>query len=129
VTKQNTKKKILIVEDEESLLSLLRDEFTLEGFEVFTAPDGLAGYEITLEKHPDIVLIDILMPKMDGISMLKKLSEHRDFLTVPAIILTNLNDAKTISAALESGAYDYLVKSNQEPKTIVRKVKEKLHLS
>jgi DNA-binding response OmpR family regulator len=129
VENRNLKKKILIVEDEQSLLNLLRDEFTHAGFEVFKASNGQEGYDVALEKHPDVILIDILMPIMDGITMFKKLSEHKEFLTVPGIILTNLNDSKTISAALESGAYDYLVKSDQEPKDLVKKVKEKLGLN
>lgn len=120
------RKKILIVEDEQHLLDVLRDEFTQEGFEVFKAKDGEEGYAVAVEKKPDIILIDILMPKMDGLTMFKKLRLHEELKKTPGIILTNVNNSETISKALESGAYDFLVKSDWEPKGLVLRVKEKL---
>jgi DNA-binding response OmpR family regulator len=122
------RKKILIVEDEIHLLDVLRDEFAQAGFEVFKARDGEEGYAQALEKRPDLILIDILMPKMDGLTMFKKLREHEELKKTPGIILTNVNDSATISSALESGAYDFLVKSDWEPKSLVARVKEKLAL-
>ncbi len=119
-------KRILIVEDELSLLDLLKDEFTAAGFEVLKARDGEEGYQTALQTHPDLVLADILMPKIDGITMFKNLRKNEALKKVPGIILTNLNDTKTIQDALESGAYDFLVKSDWEPKNVVKRVKEKL---
>lgn len=126
--KTGGRKKILIVEDEESLLDVLRDEFNGAGFEVFKARDGVEGYKMALEKHPDIILIDILMPKMDGSTMLKNLRKNEASTNIPAIVLTNLNDTNTIKEVLESGAYDYLVKSDWVPKDLVKRVQEKLGL-
>ncbi|MBI5530598.1 MAG: response regulator [Candidatus Doudnabacteria bacterium] len=119
-------KKILIVEDEVSLLNVLRDEFVREGFEVYMAKDGQEGYDTAAAKHPDIILIDILMPKMDGITMFKKLRALPELKNTLGIVLTNLNDTETISKALENGAYDFLVKSDWEPKSLIKHVKEKL---
>ena len=119
-------KKILIVEDEAQLLDVLRDEFSQAGFEVFKAKDGEEGYAVALEKRPDMILVDILMPKMDGLTMFNKMREHEELKKIPGIILTNVNDSGTISKALESGAFDFLVKSDWEPKSLVARVKEKL---
>lgn len=121
-----TGKKILIVEDEPNLLDVLRDAFTAAGFTVFKASDGDEGYKMAMETRPDLILIDVLMPKMDGITMFKNLRQHEELKKIPGIILTNLNDTKTIESALESGAYDFLVKSDWDPKDLVKRVKEKL---
>jgi len=123
------RKKILIVEDEVYLLDVLRDELAAAGFEVFKAHDGEEGYKLALEKHPDLILIDVLMPKMDGITMFKNLRKQESLKNTPGIILTNLNDTKTIQDALDSGAYDFLVKSDWEPKSLVKRVQEKLGLA
>src|SRR6185436_2515878 len=119
-------KKILIVEDELTLLNVLKDEFTQAQFTVFTARDGVEGLAAANRERPDIILIDILMPKMDGISMLKEIRHDPEMQTTPAIILTNLNDNKTIEKALESGAYDFLVKTDWNPRDLVKHVKDKL---
>ena len=127
--KSGAGKKILVVEDEASLLNVLRDELAAAGFEVFKAHDGEEGYKMALEKHPDLILIDVLMPKMDGITMFKNLRKQEGLKNVPGIILTNLNDTKTIEDALENGAYDFLVKSDWEPKNLVKRIQEKLGLA
>jgi len=121
-------KKILIVEDEAMLADIMRDEFVTAGFEVSIARDGVEGIEVAMRVRPDLMLVDVLMPKMDGISMLKQLRTNPDFAKIPATILSNLNDSKTIQDALESGSYDYLVKSSRTPKDMVKYVKEKLDI-
>jgi len=125
---ENKQKSIVIVEDDEFLLEILRDEFFKAGFNVATAKDGIEGLEAALRRQPDLILIDVLMPKMDGIEMLKKIRQHPGLKTTPAVILTNLNDTQTIETALENGAYDYLVKSDWNPKELVSHVQEKLGL-
>ncbi len=124
----NEKNKILIVEDEIFLLKSLADEFTAAGFEVFQAKNGEEGLRLATNNFPDLIMIDILMPKMDGITMLKKIREQEKNKKTPVIVLTNLSDTETITKALENGAYDYLVKSDWEPKTLVKRVKEKLNI-
>src|SRR5882762_3651138 len=106
-------KNVLIIEDEQSILRLLSDELKRGGYGVTTAMDGVAGLEKALSEHPDIILLDIIMPKMDGITMLKKLREQDDWgKIVPVIILSNLGDSSHIFDSLQQGVHDYLVKSD-----------------
>ncbi|OGI26051.1 MAG: hypothetical protein A3J76_05605 [Candidatus Moranbacteria bacterium RBG_13_45_13] len=120
------KKTILIVEDEISMLNALRDKFTREGFEVLEAKNGEEGLEIALRDHPDLILLDIVMPKMDGMTMLKRIRADAWGKDVKVIILTNLSDNEKTAAALAQGSYDYLVKSDWKIEDVVAKVKERL---
>jgi DNA-binding response OmpR family regulator len=129
MTTAQTQKKILIVEDELMLLDVLHDEFSAAGFKVFKAKDGTEGLAVATKENPDIILVDILMPKMDGITMLKEIHSDPTMQKTPAIILTNLSDNKTIEQALENGAYDFLVKTDWNPKDLVKHVKEKLNIA
>jgi len=126
---ENEQKSILIVEDDELLLKILHDEFAKSNMKVILAHNGEEGLEAALSQHPSIILIDILMPKMDGITMLQKIREDVDGKNIPAIILTNVNDTETVIKALETGAYDFLVKSDWDPKDLVKRVKEKIGIN
>jgi len=119
-------KKILIVEDEEPILRALVDKFTREGFETLEARNGEEGLEIALREHPDLILLDIIMPKMDGMTMLHKLREDTWGEQVPVIILTNLSEAEKMKEAMEAGVFDFLVKTNWRLEDVVKKVREKL---
>ena len=121
-------KTIAIIEDEPSLSSALQDKFELEGFAVHVARNGEEGLEVIQESRPDIVLLDIVMPVMDGLTMLKELRKTEVGKNLPVIILTNLNDASSMSESLSDGARDFLVKSNWKIQEVVDKVKEKLSL-
>ncbi len=123
----NHPKKILIIEDEEALRQALVDKFNREGFSVIEAKDGEEGLDLAIKNHPDIILLDIIMPKIDGLSMLKQLRSDAWGKDVPILILTNLNDAEYVSQAVENGVYDFLVKSDWQLSTLVEKVKEKLN--
>jgi CheY-like chemotaxis protein len=107
-----TRYSILIVEDDTSGARALSEKLGREGYEIFFARDGHDGLESALEKHPDLVLLDIIMPRMDGLTMLKELRLDEWGRDVPVILLTNLNDDKSITAGKESGVRDYLVKTN-----------------
>ncbi|PLX28365.1 response regulator [Candidatus Parcubacteria bacterium] len=120
------KKIILVVEDEPSLVKAMSDKFDKEGFSVLLAHDGKKGLELALEHHPDILLLDIMMPKMGGIPMLEELRKDDWGKGVPVIVLTNLADTQTVSDVAERGVHDYLVKSDWKLEDIVEKVKEKL---
>jgi DNA-binding response OmpR family regulator len=120
------KQSLLIVEDEQSLLQALATKFEHEGFEVFTAGNGADGLDTALAKHPDIILLDIIMPVMDGMTMLKHLREDDWGKTARVIILTNLSDPKNVMEALNSDTHDFLVKSDWELQDIVGKVRERL---
>ena len=120
------KKKILIVEDETSLRNALSDKLRLEGFIVLEAKNGEEGLDVALRDHPDLILLDIIMPKMDGLTMLKKLREDVWGKNTKVILLTNLSDNEKVSEALLQGSYDYLVKSDWKIGDVVAKIRARL---
>ncbi len=124
--KTNWEKKILVIEDEGILLELLSDKFKDSGFKVFSAQSAEAGIKLALKFHPEMILLDIILPQMDGLTMLKKLRKDNWGKGVPVIILSNLNDQKKVSEAMKIGVYDFLVKSNVKLSDIVKQVKEVL---
>ena len=130
--KNETQKwKVLIVEDEAPMLQVLADKFSREGFSVFQAKNGEEGLAITATEKPDVILLDIVMPIMDGMTMLQKVREANEWgKNVPIIILTNLaaND-KIIKGVVTAEPSYYLVKSDWNIDDIVRKVRECLEPS
>lgn len=121
-------KTILIVEDEISLLKALEEKFQHEGFGVLKARDGEEGLQLALDAKPDIILLDIIMPKMDGISMLKELRKDSWGRDSKIILLTNLSSPEAVTEAIQNNVYDYLVKTNWKLESIVDKVKTMLGL-
>lgn len=119
-------KKILIVEDDHPLRNAIKDKLSKEDFEILEAKNGTDGLATALEQQPDLILLDIIMPKMDGMTMLKKLRADDKGKNIPVIILTNLSDDKKVAESTEGGAYDYLIKSDWKIEDVVAKVKEKL---
>lgn len=119
-------KKILIVEDEVSLLKVLSVKFEKEKFEVLTARNGQEGLEIALQNKPDLILLDIVMPVMDGLTMLHKLRTNKGMENIPVIILTNLSDAEKVYRSHEENVFDYLVKSDWNINDVVAKVRQRL---
>jgi DNA-binding response OmpR family regulator len=120
---------ILIVEDEVSLRNALRDKFIRKGFCILEAKDGKEGLAIALKKKPDMILLDIIMPKMDGMMMLKKLRQKNKWAkNVPVMLLSNLGgDDEKMMAEIEKDRWvNYLVKSNWSLDDVIKKVKEKL---
>ena len=129
MNEQPRKKTILIVEDELTLLTALVEKFTREEFIVLRAANGVTGYEIALERHPDIILLDILMPELDGISFLQKLrNEDAWGKSVPVIFLTNVspNTDRIIARIAEDEPAYYLTKSDFLLSDVVEKVNERL---
>jgi len=120
------KKKVLIVEDEKPLREILKDKFKVSGFLTFGAKDGKEGLSIALKEHPDIILLDIIMPIMDGMTVLKKLREDPKGKNIPVILLTNLADDQKVAEATEEGVYGYLVKSDWKIADVVKMVEERL---
>jgi two-component system, OmpR family, alkaline phosphatase synthesis response regulator PhoP len=124
------KKKILVVEDEDALLKILTDNLTNNGFQVFQAKNGQEGLELAKKEHPNLILLDIMMPVMDGITALKKLrEEYGDYgKNVPVIALTNLEDSQNISAGMEYKVSHYWIKSDWKLNDLIQEVKEKLEV-
>ena len=118
--------KILIVEDDEDFLSILKIKFTAEGFSVVTAKDGEEGIRVAEKEKPDLIFTDVLMPKMGGIEMAKKIKESNENALI--IFLTNMKDSDDTSEVKKSGDFDYLIKSDLRINDIVEKAKIKLGL-
>jgi DNA-binding response OmpR family regulator len=118
--------KILIVEDEEILLTALSEELKGQGFNVLGAHDGVEGVEMAIAEKPDLILLDLVMPRLDGIGALTQMKENAEIKDIPVVILTNLSDYDKVSDALTLGATDYLVKANYRLEELVNKIKSVL---
>ena len=121
-----TGRKIVIVEDEAVQQKLLSEAFQSAGFTVITAANGKDGLEAVLRDKPDIVTLDIAMPEMNGLEMLKKLREDPWGATVPVVVLSNFDDSEKVAESLSQGVQYYLVKINATVDDIVKKVQEAL---
>lgn len=122
------KKKILIIEDDAILISVLADNLSREGFDILKAHTGRDGFSSAMINKPDLILLDIFLPDVDGFVILKKLRENEWGKHIPVIILTNSNSLNDISKFLESkdGFQEYLVKSDWKIEDVVERVKERL---
>lgn len=116
-------KTILIIEDEPAVLQALVDTFAREGFYVLRAKSGNKGLVLALKKRPDLILLDIIIPGMDGLAMLEKLRKSAWGKSIPVIILTNFSDDSKVSKALENGVYDFLVKTDWKIRDVVERAK------
>lgn len=115
--------KILIIEDDKSLNEALVDKCNLEGFEASSASNGEAGLEIAIKEKPDLILLDIVMPVMDGLQVIKKLREDEWGKTAEIILLTNIDDIEKVSEAVNYGVDNYLVKSDLKMEEIMKRIK------
>ena len=118
--------KIVIAEDDQLINASLVQGFTDAGFEVTPASDGELAVSKIKEIKPDVVVLDIMMPKLDGIGVLWEIKADPSTEKIPAVMLTNLSDTETISKIIEAGAADYLLKSDQSIDQVVQKVREVL---
>ncbi len=124
-----TTHKVVLVEDEKMLADMYATKFAMEGFETSKAYDGAAGLALAKEVQPDIILLDVIMPKLDGFAVLKQLKEDPSVKDVPVILLTNLGQDEDIKKGKELGAADYFVKANHTPAEVVTKIREVLKIS
>lgn len=122
------KKKLLIIEDERPLLDALTDKFEQAGFKVYTAADGEAGLSEAVKYHPDLILLDILLPKMNGMTMLDELRKNVWGKTAKVIVLTNLSDWSSTYKAVDQDVHEYLVKSDWKIEDVVKKVKKMIDM-
>lgn len=120
------KKIILVVEDEEPMQLVLRDVLKVEGYDVLEAKNGIEGLELALKEHPDLILLDILMPKMDGLEMLKNLRSDDWGRKVPVIVLTNLSDNEDIAKAVEEDVFEYFVKTDIRIDEVIQRIRDKI---
>lgn len=117
---------ILVVEDEVQLRRILTEKLSSEGFEVSGAVDGLEGIEKAIQNHPDLILLDLLMPKIDGIAALEKIRSDSWGKDVPVLILTNLSEVDKVEKAKKLNISGYLVKSDWKLEDVVSKIREVL---
>lgn len=119
-------KKILIIEDDEFLRQLVSKKISSEGFEVISAVDGPEGLEKTESEKPDLILLDLLLPTIDGFEVLSKIKTNKETSGIPVIILSNLGQQEEINKGMKLGAQDFLVKAQMTPDEIAEKIKEML---
>lgn len=118
------KKKILVIDDNEGLNTVLVDKFKISGFVARGASDGEDGLKKALEFHPDMILLDLVMPKMDGIEMLKKLREDEWGKNAKVIVLTLLDKVDYVAETMKNNIYGYLVKTDLGLDDIVKKIQD-----
>ncbi len=117
-------KKILIIEDHSFLRELISQKLTQEGYKIIEGEDGEEGLKKAKEEKPDLILLDLILPVIDGFEVLKKIKEEN--IKIPVIILSNLGQKSEIDKGLNLGAQNFLIKANYTPDQIIKKIKEKL---
>ena len=119
--------KLLIVDDDELMVNMYTGKFKDDGYDVAVAFDGKEGLKKTEEYKPDLILLDIMMPTMDGLTTLSKLKENKETNKIPVILLTNVGASREdVDQGLGLGAVAYIVKSHFTPKQVVLKIREVL---
>lgn len=117
---------ILFIEDESALQKTFTESLAPEGYNIISALDGETGLKIAKTKKPDLILLDLILPKIHGFEVLKKLKEDAATKNIPIIILTNLESVENVDKALELGATTYLVKTKYTLNEVISKIKKAL---
>ena len=117
----NNKKKIMIVEDDKGIQDIYMLNFQAAGYDVLLEGDGLSGISRVVEQQPDIILLDVMMPNMDGFAFLKAMKENTS-INIPVVVCSNLSDKETHDRALAAGAAAVLLKVNYSGKELVQKI-------
>jgi len=115
-------KKILIVEDDKFLRELIAQKLLKEGYDIAEAVDGEKGLTSIKEEKPDLILLDLILPGIDGFTILSKVKEDPMFSQIPVVVLSNLGQKDDIERALKMGAVDYLIKAHFTPGEIIEKI-------
>ena len=115
-------KRILLIEDDALMTSILSRELTQAGFELDHAITGKNGFEAIERARPDLILLDIILPEMNGLEFLERFKASPDLRAIPVIIISNLGSRDDVDKGLAMGADAYLVKSNIFPEDVIRKV-------
>jgi len=123
------KKKILVVEDENSLREMYQTKLLAEGYEVFVAYNGKMGLSLAELERPNLILLDILMPDVDGYDMLEQLKKTPSTKKIPVIIFSNLSQKEEIEKGFKLGAADFIIKTSVTPTEISQKVAKQLKIA
>ena len=121
--------KILIVDDDPFILDMYIIKFKEQGFQIDTATDGKMALEKIQTNNPDIVLLDVVMPKMDGFDVIKKIQENKIPRTFKILFLTNFGQKEDVERGMQLGADGYIIKAHFTPSEVVAKVKEVLKIT
>ncbi len=116
-------KKILIVEDDKFLRELMARKLEKEGYEISEAVDGEEGFKKAQTEKPDLILLDLILPGMDGFEVLTKVKDDPNLSQIPVIVLSNLGQKEDVERGLKLGAIDYLIKAHFTPGEIIEKVR------
>ncbi|XOB41228.1 MAG: response regulator [Candidatus Nealsonbacteria bacterium] len=119
-------KKILIIEDDRFLRELISRKLTDEGFDAVGAADGEEGIKKVKEEKPDLILLDLILPSIDGFEVLSRIKKDESVKSIPVIILSNLGQKEEVEKGLKMGAVDYLIKAHFTPGEIISKIKNNL---
>ncbi|MFA5175284.1 MAG: response regulator transcription factor [Patescibacteria group bacterium] len=119
---------ILLVEDDPFLSDIYKKKFEMEGFKVSLARDGEKAVNDANKKSPDLILLDVLLPKLDGFAVLEKLKSDKKTKNIPVVLLTNFGQKEDVEKGMKAGAVEYLIKTHFKPSEIVDKIKKVLKL-
>lgn len=119
-------KNILIIEDDKFLRELIAQKLKKENYEIFEAADGEEGLKKAREEKPDLILLDLILPGMDGFEVLSRLKSDSGLINIPVIVLSNLGQTEDVERASALGATDYLIKAHFTPGEIIEKIKNAL---
>jgi DNA-binding response OmpR family regulator len=117
-------KKILLIEDEGSLVNILRERLSEEGYDISVAVQGEEGLHKMQVENPDLVLLDIILPRLDGFVLLQKIKSDSNLKKIPVIVLSNLGQDEDVSKGKQLGAVEYLVKANHPINSIVNLIRK-----
>lgn len=117
---------ILLVEDDAFLSSMYQTKLELEGYKVWVAKDGERGLQMIRKYEPDLILLDIILPKLNGFDLMKQLKRNTKLSQIPIILLTNLSQKEDVQTGLDLGAKDYLIKAHYMPSEVLEKIKKVL---
>jgi CheY-like chemotaxis protein len=118
--------KILLVEDDDLMIRMYNRLFTIHGYQTEIAENGEEGFTKAKQFQPDLILLDVMMPKMNGLELVKKLKEDEETKDIIIVLLTNLGIQEKLDEAIQMGVATYIIKSNHQPEEIIRIVEEQL---
>ncbi len=120
-------KRILLVEDDDFLVQMYATKLELENYQVIMATDGAKGLKLALKERPDLVLLDLNLPIMDGFQVLAELKKNPETKNIPVLVLTNYGQKENVDKCLNLGAEDYLIKAHFVPSEVVARIKKILN--
>ncbi|MBI5401038.1 MAG: response regulator [Candidatus Yonathbacteria bacterium] len=122
----NEHKKILLIEDDEHVAKIYEIKFSKEGYDIVLAANGEEGIEKIISEKPDLIILDLMMPKKDGFTVLEEIKKNPDIASIPVIVISNLGQQSDQDRALAIGAKEYLVKVSYSMQEVVDKAKNYL---